>query len=282
MSKGILLFAQNNDHDDYIKQACFAAISTKKTNPCENLSVITNDAIPSKYRRYFDQVICDKATDHASNEEWKISNRVKLYELSPYDHTLVLDTDVLVLSDISHWWKKLKKYEVYFTTSPVTYRGERLTSDFYRRSFIENSLPCVYSGLHYFSKSTFAKEFYKWLELVTVNWEKFYSQHLKYRVPRYPSIDMSAAIVIEILDCEKQVTNPLLSYPTFVHMKANTQNWKNQATSWQDFVQPYLDDNFELKIGNYKQSGIFHYSENSFVSNYLETRFTEMFNERYL
>jgi hypothetical protein len=50
-------------------------------------------------------------------------------------------------------------------------------------------------------------------------------------------------------------------------MKARCQDWKLiQTDRWQDKVGVYLDKNLNLKIGNYKQSGIFHYTEKDFAS----------------
>ena len=33
----------------------------------------------------------------------------------PFDETIVLDADMLVLEDITHWWKALSNYELYYT-----------------------------------------------------------------------------------------------------------------------------------------------------------------------
>ena len=50
-------------------------------------------------------------------------------------------------------------------------------------------------------------------------------------------------------------------------MKTHCQNWTNPISErWQDIVGVYLDNNLNLKIGNYKQSGIFHYAEKDFVT----------------
>jgi len=45
-------------------------------------------------------------------------------------------------------------------------------------------------------------------------------------------------------------------------MKSKVQNWINPTDTWTDTIPYYIGD--ELKVGNYLQHGIFHYTENSF------------------
>ena len=50
-------------------------------------------------------------------------------------------------------------------------------------------------------------------------------------------------------------------------MKSRVQNWQeNIGHKWQDRVATYLDDDCNLTIGNYVQTGLFHYTEKDFVT----------------
>ena len=84
MSKGFCLIAQNNDTTDYVKQACLLAVSIHKYSKNQLVSIITNDTIPKKYRVLFDKII-PIDNDEAKNSNWKLENRYKLYDLSPYN-----------------------------------------------------------------------------------------------------------------------------------------------------------------------------------------------------
>lgn len=273
MSKGILVLAQNSSSVDYITQACLLAMSLKITNPSTLISVVTNDPIPDDYVNLFDKIIPIPFNDDAKESNWKIENRWKLYHASPYDKTLVLDTDMVVLQDISAWWSFLENYKLYFTSKVFTYRGEVLTSDYYRKTFTANNLPNLYSGLHYFEKSEFALEFYTWLELVMQNWELFYGNYAKEFYPGKPSVDVSAAIVAKILDCDNLITNKYTNFPTFTHMKSYAQNWSNPKDRWQDCVGVYINRNCEIKLGNFSQTGILHYTEKDFITPELIERY---------
>ena len=50
-------------------------------------------------------------------------------------------------------------------------------------------------------------------------------------------------------------------------MKLYAQEWQTlRTTKWIDQVGIYLNHNLNLVIGNYTQTGIFHYVENEFVT----------------
>jgi hypothetical protein len=272
-SRGILVLAQNSTVANYVEQAALLAMSLKVTNPSTLISVVTNDEVPTEYVKLFDKIIPIPFEDDADATEWKIENRWKLYHATPYDQTMVLDTDMLILQDISSWWKFLENYKLYFTTKVFTYRGEEVTNDFYRKTFTSNNLPNLYSGLHYFEKSKLALEFYTWLELVMQNWELFYGLYAKENYPGRCSVDVSAAIVAKILDCDSEITNNYAEFPTFTHMKPHIQNWIRPNEKWQNCVGVYINRNCEIKIGNFSQLGILHYTEKDFVTPELIERY---------
>ena len=98
-SRGVLLFAFNSTID-YVKIAkqCARLVKTNLKLPvtlvtddptasewCENVILVTNDV--ENYK---------SALDLSS---WKNFDRYRAYELSPYDETLLIDTDYLVLDD---------------------------------------------------------------------------------------------------------------------------------------------------------------------------------------
>lgn len=273
---GIVMLAQNNDVDDYVLQACVNAMSIATTNPGIPVSLITNDEVPEKYQRFFDQIIEIPWNDSAEEESWKISNRWKIYHVTPYTRTLVLDTDMLVLQDIDSWIKFLENYEMYFVSNVYTYRGDKITDDYYRKAFTANELPNLYSGFHYFKKCDFSHKFYTWLELVVNNWEFFYGQYVKEHYPKRCSIDVSAAIVSKILDCDTEITNTRVKFPSFTHMKPRIQDWYEAINKWQNRISVYMDEDCKLKLGNHIQTGILHYTEKDFIEGAVIKRYEEL------
>lgn len=273
MSKGFLIFAEDSSLKKYTKCAYTLALSLKDKMPNTNVCLITNNQLPNKYSLVFDDIVNIPWYDkNKGNSIFKVEDRWKLYHASPYDETIILDADMLVFSNIDYYWDYLKKYDVYFTNQVLDYRGKVIQNRFYRKAFDSNNLPNFYFALSYFKKSDFAKEYYKWVEDISNNWELFYGNFVSLNYPKQPSMDITISLAAKIMDCEKDVSHnrsPL----TFTHMKPMVQNWQKVTESWQDSVSSYFNDKCELKIGNYQQTGIFHYTEYSFLDNYITSQF---------
>lgn len=262
MSKGHVFVAQNSDID-YVKQAYALALSIKFHNKINQTCIITNDKIPEEYLPAFDHVIEIPWSDLAERSSWKIENRWKVIYASPFEQSLVYDTDMLLLDSNDHLWEFLEKRNLCFTSTVRDYRYNIIDSDFYRKSFSTNKLSNVYTGFFYFNKSKESYDFFKWLEIIVNNWSKFYIDHLKDHRQDFCSIDVSSALALKFMDIENCANNSPLS---FTHMKPAIQGWKNIPINWSSVLSTYIDDSCNLKVGNYVQRGLFHYVENEFLT----------------
>lgn len=267
MSKGFILLAEN---DEYVTMASALAMSIKNSQPSElsNISLITDDKVPEKYRSLFDHII---QIPWKSNNKtrYAVDNRWKIYHASPYEQNISLDVDMLVLNDLKSFWNIFENYKIYFTNKVVDYRNNIINDRYYRKSFIANNLPNVYSALHYFHKSEEAKEFYSWVELITNNWELFYGKFVSEFYPDKPSMDITNSIAAKILSEQNKFFGTNFDPIKFVHMKPMIQGWKIPPIEWNSAVGTYFNDNCELKIGNFKQEGIFHYTEKHFLKEFI-------------
>jgi hypothetical protein len=116
MTAGVLFFAYNNDLVDYIKQAIYNAKLVKKHLGLPVALVTDSVNYLEKtypfYKKYIDyviprgigQTIFTKkhyyAGEHFSTQaEWKNVNRFDAYTVTPFDTTIVLDTDYLISND---------------------------------------------------------------------------------------------------------------------------------------------------------------------------------------
>ena len=263
-SRGFLIYAEGKEH---VKQAYLCALSIKASGNEYPVSIVTSDKVLKKYEKVFDRIV-DVPWYEASNSRFKSEHRWKLYHATPYNQTIVLDSDVLVLNDQESFWKFLDNYDLYFPCRVFNYRNTRVDeeTDPYRKAFRENDLPNFYNAVHYFRKSDVAQEFYKWVELVTNNWQLFYGNFCKEHYPKEPSMDITTAIVARIMDIDDDVSNRGHSAPYIKHMKPGLQGWQSTPATWQSVVGVYLTDNLRLKIGNHLQEGVFHYTENDFVT----------------
>jgi hypothetical protein len=261
MNIGHLFFAQNTDKIDYVTQAYAAALTVKIFNKHNRTCLVTNDPVPFNYIKAFDHIVPIPWGDDAQNSNWKIENRWKLIHCSPFDYTIVYDSDMLLLSSNDHWWKYLTDKSLLLTTSVFDYRGNIIKDTHNRNSFLHNFLPNVYFGVHYFKKDKKAYEFYKWLEIITKNWKKFYQEHTPLFTQKFPSMDVSSAIACKLLDINLQ-GNVL----KFAHMKSELQSWNNLPDHWYDACVIESNSDLELKVSNFLQTGVFHYVDETFLS----------------
>lgn len=277
MNTGYLILAQNSLKVNYVMQAIVLAMTIKLTQPKINsVSLVTNDVVPEQYQHLFDNIIQIPWSDLAIGSEWKVENRWKLFHISPYEETVVLDADMLMLDNIEHQWEFLNRHDILFASQVKTYRGTPVDDQVYRKTFIENNLPNLYFGFHYFKKTDFALEFYSMLETVCKNWQTIYPKVSPNSTQQWMSMDVSSAITAKILGVSDIVTSPI-AVPTFVHMKPGIQNWKHPPGKWTDFINYSFDEDCRLKIGNFSQTGLFHYVEEEFLTKHI----IKMIEEKY-
>ena len=123
-SKGILIFAHNNEEIDYLKLATINAYYIKENLGIDNITVVTNQY---SYDYNLDEMgydfihnaisnivitTKDKAFKNINRRSYKDTShkstslpfynidRCDAYDLSPYDETILIDADYLVMSDV--------------------------------------------------------------------------------------------------------------------------------------------------------------------------------------
>jgi hypothetical protein len=261
-NKGFLIYAEGHE---YLEQAYLCALSLKASNNEFPVSVVTNETVEQKHKDIFDKIV-NIPWYTSSKTQLKTENRWKLYHASPYNETIVLDSDIIVLQNLDYFWHFLKNYNLYYPTTVFTYRKEKVTADYYRKAFTANNLPNFYNCVHYFKKTDWTKNFFHWVETITNNWELFYGQFCSQYYPEEPSMDVTTAIASKILDCNYEISNKKHHTPQIVHMKTHIQNWRVPKNRWQSKVGVYLNEELQLKIGNHRQDTIVHYTENDFCT----------------
>lgn len=260
--KGFLVVVENNNFD-YLEMAYILAQSIKKTQSKYNkMSIITSSKtnILKKHKKVFDKIIVlpeDKGFRKRSKSMDTTFMCASYYENTPYKETIVLDADFLFTSDISDWWD-LFNNDLVFTTNVKTYKNENIVDDYYRKTFTENKLPDIYTGLFYFKKSKKTKEYFDLVNDIFNNWEEYFK--ILENSPKFLSADVAYAMAYKLLE----YPIVLSSFPTFVHMKTRLQNINNIEEDWTKFlsVTYYKGD---LKINNFLQTLPFHYTDKKFL-----------------
>jgi hypothetical protein len=275
MSRGYVVIAQNTDDVDYLRQAYALALNLKLTQSTVNNLTVCVDAetkkkITQKHREVFDHIVDIPWADAAVNKQWKIHNKWKYFYMSPYDETVILDTDMLFPTDVSHWWDILCQRDVWATTTVRNYRGEVVDSNYYREYFVNNNLPNVYTAFFYFKKCDLSAELFHMIEIVFQHWERFFYKYMPRGKPDWLSGDVAYALAMQLLGIEHHcVRENIDSMPTFVHMKSHVQNIKQVQISdlWTNSLPVYYSKYNSFKVGNYQQTLPFHYVDKDWITN---------------
>ncbi len=265
MNFGYLLIVSEHDSVDYLSLAYALAISIKNTQKPgydQVALVIDNKEKINKLKSswVFDHII-------EWNQETFWDGRSWMDQLSPFDATVCLDVDMLFMRDYSHWIDYfLENCELYVANKSYTYRGELIHDTVYRKAFIKNNLPNLYSFYTFFKKdSSIANDFFDLGRQIIKNPVEFSNSFLSEYRPKILGTDEAFALAAKILDIQDQIAYPL-EFPRVVHMKPMIQNWPWPADLWSDHIGFYLNSKSQLKLGNYQQQDIVHYVEKDKIS----------------
>lgn len=171
MSKGIVIYAYNSTFD-YVKAAEFAAKQAKKFLGIP-VTLIT-DVMPES--TVFDSVIIAEPPESGTRTivtpqaeqmsfVWKNRNRASVYELSPYDQTLLLDADYFMFNDSL---KCLFDSDLEFSCSEDVINVASLNDADVRVSSI--SMKMCWATVVYFTKCEFSKLVFEYMEVIRDNW----------------------------------------------------------------------------------------------------------------
>jgi hypothetical protein len=272
MSRGYLAYAVGKE---CYEQAYLLALSLAASGNKEPFSLIT-DQITNEEDLVFDQLI--PAPDVIEpNGKLHALGRTYSQSLSPYDETIMFDTDVIVMQNLSHIWDFYSYRDICYLNTIYDYRGQPIVNDCNRKATTSNNLPNVYCGMHYFCKSEGATQFYNQLTTIAENWEKYYSKFFRKNKPDYLSMDFMLAIAMQMYGPEHLTA----SVPRFVHMKPRIQGWQLPAEKWIDRTSYTLTPDLNLSICGWPQHTVFHYVESEFVTAELVQIFEEKLLELY-
>jgi hypothetical protein len=265
MNFGYLIIVSTSKTADYLKLAYALALSIKNTQKpgYDKVALVIDnkkavDDLTSSW--VFDEVI-------EWNQETFWDGRSWMDKLSPWKNTVCLDADMIFLRDYSHWIDYfISNCELYVANKSFTYRGEVVTNNFYRKTFVKNDLPNLYSFFTFFKKdSELATEFFTLGRYILKNPVEFSNTFLSNYKPKIVGTDEAFALSAKILDIDNIIAYPL-DFPKVVHLKGQIQNWPWPADIVTNHVGFYLNKVGNLKIGNFQQYNIVHYVEKDLIT----------------
>lgn len=252
MDKGYLLFAIDNENYARLAYAC--ALSIKLTQPAgyNSVSVVTNTPLVfDKYKMVFDHII---EYDGPAG----MDSRSRAYDYTPYYETVLLDSDMLFLKPMDHYWDMMSSRELFVATAAQTYRNKQFKYGYYRQVFEENMWPDVYNAWTYFKQEPGAKDFFNLVKEITDNPDFYIKTFMPNTLYKTVPTDEAFALALCILDQVESATTPW-DFPRITHMKPAVQQWREGVPDWTDKLRFAMPGPGEVKLGVWQQSELLHY-----------------------
>lgn len=190
MNNGILIFAHNNKEIDYGQMAYISASYAKK-NLNVPISLVTDsgtlaymEKTDKSFLEIFDKIIL---TDDIKIEittkrryydgslnykkaDFKNVHRAWAYELSPYDKTIVIDVDLLIVNDrLKHAWDT----DTDFMINKYSYDLARDREYFEFQRVSDHGIDFFWATAFYFEKTKWTKTFFDLCKHIIENYEYY-------------------------------------------------------------------------------------------------------------
>jgi hypothetical protein len=223
MTRGILIIAHNSRQVDYAKTAIIAGGFARK-NLGLPVSLVTDKATLNwmkesgtfqKASEIFDNIIettRPQITNYrnlhdglkADNVPFINATRSSAYELTPYDQTLLIDSDFLIMTDdLNRYWDT--KHSVLVSDSMNDLVGNRI--GVLDRWTSETGVQLFWATTVMFTKNDTAKTFFNLVEYVKENYN-YYSDLFRFDSRQYRN-DISFSVALHIMSGFEKPVNSL-------------------------------------------------------------------------
>lgn len=190
-SRGTIIFAHNNDEIDHAKLALCAALLVKKNLREKTTCLMADEGTISWLQQSQDEKLLKQAFDHivevplsdkgetvtlydtpwtARTVPWRVQSRLEAYDLSPFDETLLIDNDYLVMNNrLDLLWGSYDDYAM--TTRGLTLENREYTPE---EQWLDPSTIRRYrTTALWFRKSPAAEALFDLARHVHNNWEHY-------------------------------------------------------------------------------------------------------------
>jgi hypothetical protein len=267
---GYFMVANSTASVDYLRLAYVTALTIKLTQPEEFNQVAVATLTPERVNNFAHPWVFDRVINFDQRSRG-MDARARAYEFTPFKETVFLDSDLLFLNPVDHWWDHMRKHDLYVATRPMTFRNTTATSKQYRKVFVDNNLPDFYSGWLYFKESRETSKFFHVLQALTDYPELWKKQLVNCNYLTLPT-DEACALTAKMLDIVEDMSDPKLPFPRFTHMKPACQGLGTVIKDWSERVLFLYDNDLNVKIGPYAQTDVLHYT----IKNLITDKFIEL------
>jgi hypothetical protein len=219
--RGIIILARDNENFSYAEIASMsAAYARKHLSKFDEICLITDQITYDKKHKViegsFDRIIIDdvvtennlrffKDTANSTNTgQFLNTNRSNVYELSPYEETLVIDADYIIMSDVlDQVWGSENDFMINYKYHDISGRGN--TNIQYLDDF---TIPMCWATVFYFKKSEYTENLFFMINHIKNNYS-YYHQLYNCTGSMFRN-DYAFSIAIHIMNGGIQANTPSL------------------------------------------------------------------------
>ena len=174
MTKGVVIFAFNNEQIDYLAMASWSARNIRRH--LDLPTCVITDVTDTARTADFDQVVLTQPQqtqqhryfhDYKASATWHNTNRSSVHDLTPWDHTLVLDADFVVASD---QLKLLFSIDQDFIAHRTAYDVTGFTAFHDNNWFGTYRMPMSWATVMCFRRSKKAQLIFDTMQMIRDNW----------------------------------------------------------------------------------------------------------------
>lgn len=226
MSRGALLFAFNSPKFNYYEMAEYTAKRIERLLKLPVTVVTDEQSLPTITKFTFDKTIIVEAdiTNTRDKQVWINKGRYQAYNLSPYDETLLLDTDYMVNSNSLN---KLFELPTDFCCHDTT--SFLMNPEAAQEVLSVYSFKTLWATVIMFKKTQRVKQIFECLEMVQNNYDHYANIH-NFIGGVYRN-DYALTLALRISNGHADVKSDIIPW-NLVHVGKNTSVYRNSDTEY--------------------------------------------------
>ena len=217
-TRGIIMFAHNNTEIDYFRLAVVNALLIQKNMGIKNITVVTDPHSLKQGEKTLGKRLIKKAINNLvvveKDKEFKKKNirlykdtshkverlpfynvnRCDAYDISPYDETILIDVDYLILSDtLNHCWGHNNELMMNWKFQDIMYERKDPRLD----KLYDMGITMYWATVVYFRKTEYVESFFNVVKHVRNN-PQYYKDLYKWQGTLYRN-DFSFSIAAHVM-----------------------------------------------------------------------------------
>jgi hypothetical protein len=204
MKTGAVIFAYNNDQIDYVSMAAWNARNIRRHwgLPTSLVTDYPRVELASRYQEFDNVIQLERPVpgsryfdDFQTSVDWYNGNRPSVFNVTPYDRTIVLDADYVVATGwLNAAIESTMDFWCYREAYDITVNKRLLGSE----TFGEHQYPMSWATVMIFTKNNKTQFLFDSMQMIRSNWQH-YRDLYKIQRPTYRN-DIALSIALGLVD----------------------------------------------------------------------------------